>query len=65
MIKEKYVVKREFLNLKRFHCLFLHFDIGVKEKIPQNLHLKFIFCYVLSRFNSREQIHDPVGVYAN
>ena len=42
MIKEKYVVKKEFLYLKRFHGCFLHFDIGVKEK-PQNKHLKLIF----------------------
>ena len=42
---------------------FLHFDIGVKEK-PQNVHLKFFFCFlifdfffyhVLDRFNLRER----------
>ena len=38
----KYVFKREFLCLERFHGRFLHFDIGVKEK-PQNVHLKLIF----------------------
>ena len=43
----KYVFKREFLCLQRFHGRFLHFDIGVKEK-PQNVHLKLIFCHVLS-----------------
>ena len=45
----KYVFKRKFLCLERFHGVrrFLHFDIGVKEK-PQNVHLKLIFCHVLS-----------------
>ena len=28
----KYVFKREFLCLEGFHGLFLHFDIGLKEK---------------------------------
>ena len=32
---------------------FLHFDIGVKEKL-QNVYLKLIFCHVLDRFNLRE-----------
>ena len=43
----KCVFEREFLCLERFHGRFLHFDIGVKEK-PQNVHLKLIFCHVLS-----------------
>ena len=43
----KYVFKREFLCLQRFHGRFPHFDIAVKEK-PQNVHLKLIFCHVLS-----------------
>ena len=40
---------------------FLHFDIGVKEK-PQNVNLKLISCHVLSWFNLRERIQDPVSV---
>ena len=32
----KYVFKREFLYLERFHGRFVHFDIGVKEK-PRNV----------------------------
>ena len=44
-----------------FHGRFLHFDIGVKEK-TQNVHLKLIFCRVLSWFNLRERIQDPVSV---
>ena len=36
-------------------------DIDVKEK-PQNVHLKLIFWHVLSGFNLRERIHDPVSV---
>lgn len=34
--KEKYVFKRKFLNLSRFHGRFLHFDLGERkpEKIP-------------------------------
>ena len=43
----KYVFKRVFLCLERFHGRFIHFDIGVKEK-PRNVHLKLIFCHVLS-----------------
>ena len=50
--------------LKENFCIF-YISISAWKKIPQNLHLKFIFCRVLSRFNSREQIHDPVCVYAN
>ena len=61
MIKEKYVFKREFLYFKGFMDGVLHFDIGVKEK-PQNVHLKLIFCRVLSRFKLRERIQDPVSV---
>ena len=41
--------------------IFKRFDIVVKEK-PQNVHLKLIFYHVLSRFNLRERIHDPVFV---
>ena len=44
-----------------FHGRFLHFDIGVKEK-TQNVHLKLIFCHVLSWFNLRKRIQDPVSV---
>ena len=36
----------------------------MKEK-PQNVNLKLIFYHVLSRFNLRERIHDPVFCYAN
>ena len=54
MIREKYVFKREFLYLQRFHGRFLHFAIGVKEK-PEHVHLKLIFCHVLDRFNLRER----------
>ena len=57
----KYVFKREFLCLQRFHGRFLHFDIGVKEK-PQNVHLKLIFCHVLSWLNLRQRIQDLVSV---
>ena len=57
----KCVFEREFLCLERFHGRFLHFDNGVKEK-PQNVHLKVIFCHVLSWFNLRERIQDPVSV---
>ena len=57
----KCVFEREFLCLERFHGRFLHFDIGVKEK-PQNVHLKLIFCHVLSWFNLHERIQDPVSV---
>ena len=49
-IKEKYVLKREFLYFKGFMERFLHFDIGVKEK-PPNVHLILIFCHVLNQFN--------------
>ena len=45
----------------RFHGRFLHIDIDVKEK-PQNVHFKLIFCHLLSQFNLRERIHDPVFV---
>ena len=53
--------------LKRNFCIYRGFYISISawNKIPQNLHLKFIFCHVLSRFNSRKEIHDPVCVYAN
>ena len=54
MIKEKYVFKKEFLYLLRFHGRFLHFDIGVKEK-AQNVRLKLILCHVLDRFNLCER----------
>ena len=57
----KYVFKREFLYLQRFPGRFQHFDVGVIEK-PQNVRLKWIFYHVLSRFNLREQIEDPVSV---
>ena len=43
----RYVFKREFLCLERFHGRFLHFDIGVNER-PQNVHLKLIFCHAPS-----------------
>ena len=45
----------------KFHGRFLHFDIGVKGK-QQNGYLELIFCNVLSRFNLRERIQDPVYV---
>ena len=57
----KYVFKREFLCLQRFHGRFLHFDIGVKEK-PQNVHLKLIFCHALTWLNLRQRIQDLVSV---
>ena len=57
----KNVFKREFSCLWKVYGRFLHFDISVEEK-PQNVHLKLIFCHVLSRFNLRERIQDPVNV---
>ena len=60
-----YVFKREFLCSERFHGRFLHFDNGVKEK-TQNVHLKLIFCHLLSRFNLRfnlrERTQEPFSV---
>ena len=46
-----------------FHkCLEINcLNSGVKEK-PQNVHFRLIFCHVLSRFNLRKRIHDPVFV---
>ena len=57
----KCVFEREFLCLERFHGRFLHLDIGVREK-TQNVHLKLIFCHVLSWFNLRERVQYPVSV---
>ena len=57
----KCVFEREFLCLERFHGRFLHFDIGVKEN-PQNVHLKLIFCHVLSWLNLLQRMQDPVSV---
>ena len=44
---------------KGFVDVFYILTSSQKEK-PKNVHLKLIFCHVLSRFNLRERIHDPV-----
>ena len=60
MYKESTFLKGNIF-VEGVHGHFLHFDIEVKEK-PQNVHLKLIFCHVLSQFILRERIHDPVFV---
>ena len=47
MVIESAFLKGNFVCLERFHGCFLHSDSGVREK-PQNVHLKLIFCDVLS-----------------
>ena len=60
MVKESTFLKGNFCSYKGFMDVFYIFTSAWRK--PQNVHLKFIFCLVLSRFHLRERIHDPVSV---
>ena len=58
----KSVFKRKFLYIFLKDSWTFSTFLHRRDRKPQNVHLKLIFCHVLSRFNLRERIHVPVSV---